>query len=106
VERAVKEDLILGGLTILFTGMAVLVPVLGLTLRFAIKPFFDTWAEIQRNRVSGDQSELLARQVSLLELELQEVQRTLQSVTDGQDFQRRLADPSLRELASRDSAPS
>jgi hypothetical protein len=91
----VQEDIILGGLSILFTGLVVLVPVLGLTLRFAIKPFFDTWAEIQRNRLNDDHSDLLARQVSLLELELQEVQRTLQSVTDGQDFQRRLADPDL-----------
>jgi hypothetical protein len=91
----VQEDIILGGLSILFTGLVVLVPVLGLTLRFAIKPFFDTWAEIQRSRVSDDHSDLLARQVSLLELELQEVQRTLQSVTDSQDFQRLLADPDL-----------
>lgn len=98
-----QEDIILGGLSILFTGLVVLVPVLGLTLRFAIKPFFDTWAEIQRSRVNDDHSDLLARQVSLLELELQEVQRTLQSVTDSQDFQRRLADPdpSLRTVPSR-----
>ena len=88
-----QEDLILGGLSILFTGLVVLVPVLGLTLRFAIKPFFDTWAEIQRSRLDDDHSGILARQVSLLELELQEVQRTLQSVADSQDFQRRLADP-------------
>jgi hypothetical protein len=89
----VQEDIILGGLSILFTGLVVLVPVLGLTLRFAIKPFFDTWAEIQRSRLADDHSDILARQVNLLELELQEVQRTLQSVADGQDFQRRLADP-------------
>jgi hypothetical protein len=98
----VQEDIILGGLSILFTGLVVLVPVFGLTLRFAIKPFFDTWAEIQRSRVNDDHSDLLARQVSLLELELPDVQRTLQSVTDSQDFQRRLADP---VLASR-PAPS
>ena len=102
------EDIILGGLTVLFTGLVVLVPVLGLTLRFAIKPFFDTWAEIQRGRLNGDQTALLARQVSLLETELQDVQRTLQSLNDGQEFQRRLADPdpSLRALASREPGRS
>ena len=87
------EDIILGGISILFTGMVVLVPVLGLTLRFAIKPFFDTWAEIQRGRPSSEQETLLARQVGLLEGELQEVQRTLQTLVDAQDFQRQLANP-------------
>jgi hypothetical protein len=87
------EDIILGGLSILFTGMVVLVPVLGLTLRFAIKPFFDSWLEVQRGRVAIDQDSLLARQVGVLEGELQEVQRTLQAVVDGQDFQRQLANP-------------
>ena len=30
------EEIILGGMAILFAGMVVLVPVLGLTLRFAM----------------------------------------------------------------------
>jgi hypothetical protein len=89
----VNEDIILGGLSILFTGMVVLVPVLGLTIRFAIKPFFDSWVEIQRGRVAMEEDRLLARQVSLMEGELQEVQRTLQTLVEGQDFQRQLAAP-------------
>lgn len=87
-----NEDVILGGMSILFAGMVVLVPVLGLTLRLAIKPFFDTWAEIQRGRVSNDQIAVLERQVSLLESELQQVQHILGSVVDAQDFSRRLAE--------------
>src|SRR5688572_5972792 len=78
-EVSMQEDIILGGMAILFAGMVVLVPVLGLTLRFAIKPFFDTWAEIQRNQVRGDQDSLQARQISLLELELDQVQQALRS---------------------------
>lgn len=96
------EDIILGGLTILFTGMVVLIPVLGLTLRFAIKPFFDAWAEIQRGRVSRDQHTLLERQVGLLETELQEVQRTLDAVVASQDFSRQLANPDPSRIIDRD----
>ena len=87
-----NEDIILGGMAILFTGLVVLVPVLGMTLRLAIKPFFDTWAEIQRSRVATDQIAVLERQVSLLESELQQVQHVLGSVVDAQDFNRRLAE--------------
>lgn len=98
------EKIILGGLTILFTGMVVLVPVLGLTLRFAIKPFFDSWLEVQRGRVAVDQDSLVARQVNVLEVELQEVQRTLQGLVDGQEFQRQLADPGSVSSARADDS--
>ena len=87
------EDIILGGMAILFAGMVVLVPVLGLTLRFAIKPFFDTWADIQRGQLRRDQDSLEARQITLLEAELQQVQSQLRQVVEAQEFQRQLADP-------------
>lgn len=88
-----NEDIILGGMAILFSGMVVLVPVLGLTLRFAIKPFFDSWAEIQRSQLRGAHDSVQARQISLLEAELQQVQDALRAVQEAQDFQRQLADP-------------
>lgn len=87
------EDIILGGLSILFAGLVVLVPVLGFTLRLAIKPFFDSWAEIQRNRLANDQHVQLERQVNLLETEMHHVQDVLRSLVEAQDFQRQLADP-------------
>ena len=96
------EDIILGGLAILFAGMVVLVPILGLTLRFAIKPFFDSWAEIQRGRVSPDNHALLERQIGLLETEMQEVQRTLDAVVASQDFSRQLANPDPSRTVDRD----
>ena len=74
------EEIILGGMAILFAGMVVLVPVLGLTLRFAIKPFFDTWAEIQRGQLRRDQESVDARQLELIESELQQIQHTLRMV--------------------------
>ena len=88
-----EEEIILGGMAILFAGMVVLVPVLGLTLRFAIKPFFDTWAEIQRAQLRADQDSIQSRQIYLLEAELQQVQNTLRGVVESQEFQRELASP-------------
>jgi hypothetical protein len=89
----VDEEIILGGMAILFAGMVVLVPVLGLTLRFAIKPFFDTWAEIQRGHLRADHDSIQSRQINLLEAELQQVQNTLRTVVETQEFQRQLASP-------------
>ena len=87
------EEIILGGMAILFAGMVVLVPVLGLTLRFAIKPFFDTWAEIQRGQLRADHDSSQTRQINLLEAELQQVQNTLRAVVETQEFQRQLESP-------------
>jgi hypothetical protein len=92
-EDILDEEVILGGLSILFAGMVVLVPVLGITLRLAIKPFFDTWAEIQRGRSDSERNALLERQIDLLETELQQVQQVLGSLVEAQEFQRKLADP-------------
>lgn len=92
-EDTLEEDIILGGLSILFGGLVILVPVLGITLRLAIKPFFDTWAQIQRGRTDTQRNALLERQVELLETELQQVQQVLGSLVEAQDFQRKLADP-------------
>jgi hypothetical protein len=87
------EEIILGGMAILFAGMVVLVPVLGLTLRFAIKPFFDSWAEIQRGQLRAEKNSLETREIQLIEAELQQVQQTLQALVEAQDFQRQLRDP-------------
>lgn len=97
LEDTLDEDIILGGLSILFGGLVVLVPVLGFTLRLAIKPFFDTWAEIQRGRGPNDHTALLERQVELLESELQQVQQVLGSLVEAQEFQRKLTEPAQAE---------
>jgi hypothetical protein len=106
-----QADVIVGGLAVLLSGLVVLIPVFGLTLRFAIKPFFDTWAEIQRSRIGQDNRSLQARQLDVLEAELQQVQSMLRSVVEAQEFQRQLADPSYaagssdHEVAGRFTAP-
>lgn len=89
------EDTILamaGVLAVLLGGMTVLIPVLGFTLRFALKPMVETWERIRQSQANDQQNALLARQVALLETELQQVQHTLQSLTDSHEFQRQLTE--------------
>ena len=106
-----NPDLIVGSLAVIFVGLVVLVPVLGLTLRFAIKPFFDSWIEIQRARVATDRENLHERQLSLLDSEMQQMQSMLRSMMEAQEFQRQLQNPEshgstgehdhLREMTAR-----
>lgn len=77
-------------LAVLLAGIAVLVPVIGFTLRFALRPVIDSWARLHAPQPPTDQSELLRRQMDLLEAEVQQIQHTVQSLSEAQDFQRRL----------------
>lgn len=79
-----------GILAILLTGIIILVPVFGLTLRFALRPVVEAWTKIRSESVLPQHTELLSRQISLLEAELQQVQQTLQHLVEAQDFQHQL----------------
>lgn len=77
-------------LAVLLGGITVLIPVVGLTLRFALRPVLETWARMRSAPTPDGQTELLSRQVALLEAELQQVQHAVQGLVEGQDFQHSL----------------
>ena len=96
-----NEDILYGlaaVLAVFLGGITLLVPILGLTLRFALRPVLETWARLRSEPTLQTQNELLSRQVALLETELQQMQHTLRSLQEAQEFQRRLeggANPSM-----------
>ena len=79
-----------GMLAVLLGGIVVLVPVLGLTVRYALRPMIESWVKMKTNPTLESQNDLLARQVALLEAEVQHLQGTVQGLVEGQDFQRAL----------------
>ena len=88
-----NEDILYGMaavLAVLLGGITVLIPVVGLTLRFALRPVLETWARLRSTPTPDSQTELLARQMSLLEAELQQVQHAVQGLVEAQDFQHSL----------------
>lgn len=84
-------------LVILMSGLVVLIPVAGLTLRFALKPMVDSIArllEVRNGIATGSASvELVDKRVQLLEQELQAVRSEMQLLTDRTDFYERLTTP-------------
>jgi hypothetical protein len=79
-----------GILAVLLGGITLMIPILGLTLRFALKPVVETWANARALPAADRQTESLSRQVALLETELQQVQHALNGLLEAQEFQRRL----------------
>jgi hypothetical protein len=68
----------------------VLVPVLGLTARFALNPAVEALAKLFEARGVEDSLSILERRVELQEQEIAMLHQTIRSLADAQEFDRRL----------------
>lgn len=71
--------------------LIVLIPVAGLTARFALKPLIETVAKAMQARRGDEATQLVERRVALLEQELAAMRTDLKQLSDGRDFDRQLA---------------
>ena len=88
----------LTAITAIVMGMlVVLIPIAGLTLRFAIKPITESMARLRESGMEREKVELLERRMALLEQEIHGIdamRRDLATVVEAADFQRQLSRPS------------
>jgi TolA-binding protein len=74
--------------------LAVLIPIAGLTARFALKPLVESMARLFDNRTVEDTVEITQRRVSLLESQIESLEHTVSQMREAQAFDRQLrADP-------------
>jgi len=71
----------------------VLVPVIGLPARFALKPVVEALARVFESRSVDETVRILERRVELQEQQIEALQSSLKQVADTQDFDRQLAAP-------------
>jgi hypothetical protein len=75
-------------------GIIILVPLAGLTLRFALKPMVDSVARLMEARSGGAAVDLVDKRVSLLEQELQLLRGEIRQLNDRSEFYDRLLERS------------
>lgn len=85
--------LVLGALGI----SIVLVPVIGLTARFALKPVVEALARVFEVRGEDEALRILERRLDLQEQELVMLHQTMRSLSEARDFDRRLGAPAPDE---------
>ena len=75
--------------------LCFLVPIAGLTLRFAIKPVMEALVKAREAQVggAGRELEVLEQRVALLEQQYQGLETTVDRLHDAKDFERRLNAP-------------
>lgn len=71
----------------------VLVPVIGLTARFALKPVVEALARVFESRSVDETVRILERRVELQEQQIEALQGSLKQISETQDFDRQLSAP-------------
>ena len=74
----------------------VLVPVIGLTARFALKPVVEALGGYLHDRSLTDTVQILQRRLELQEREIEALQTTVERLTETADFDRQLHDAADR----------
>jgi hypothetical protein len=93
-------------LAILFAGLIILVPVLGLTIRFALKPAIEAFQQLRSSQGDARELAVLEQRTSLLEQQLNQIESALQRLEAAQEFDRRLlAGPSRAAPAGAEAPP-
>ena len=94
---AVAQDILpidLTALLAVFMGVSVvLVPVIGLTARFALKPTVEALSRFFDKRGSDEAISILERRMALMEQQLESIESSVQRITDTAEFDHDLAAP-------------
>ena len=68
----------------------VLIPVIGLTARFVLKPFLEPLGRILEARSEGETARVLERRMALLEQQMEALETTVNRFAEVTDFNREL----------------
>ena len=94
---AVAQDILpidLTALLAVFMGVSVvLVPVIGLTARFALKPTVEALSRFFDKKGSDEAVSILERRMALMEQQLESIESSVQRIADTAEFDHDLAAP-------------
>jgi hypothetical protein len=93
------NEAIISGLAIFLGLMVVLIPITGLTLRFALKPMMEALSKYREVQGDKQMQQLLERRVALMEEQMHSMDRSLRELVEESDFRRELESGRARPAA-------
>lgn len=81
---------IVAGLAIFLGLMVILIPITGLTARFALKPVMEALGKYRESQGDKQMQQLLERRVALMEEQLHGMDRSLRELLEESEFRREL----------------
>ncbi len=92
VQAVQPVDLV--GLLATFMGISVvLIPVIGLTARFALKPTVEALSRIFDKKGSDEAISILERRMALMEQQLESIESSVHRIAETTEFDQKLAGP-------------
>lgn len=80
-------------IAVVMGSLMVLIPVVGLTARFALKPVVEAMARARSGQSTQEEVRLLQQQVALLEQQVQSMETAVRRLGEEQDFRRQIEAP-------------
>jgi hypothetical protein len=93
-----EPEYIIGLTAVVLTGLAVLIPIAGLTARFALKPVIEAITQFRGAQVGDQRVAFLEQRVNLLEEQLHAMEREQMRLVEDNDFRKQLEAPAARAL--------
>ena len=81
---------VVGLVAVIMGTLIVLIPVAGMTLRYALKPVVSVLDRYLRGQEKAEANRLAERRLAILEEQLDDMQRTLARLAEGAEFDARL----------------
>ena len=81
-------------------GLSVLIPITGLTARFALKPIIEAITTLRAGQEDEKRTAFLEQRLALVEEQLHAIERDHQRLLEADDFRRQLESPLPRPAAS------
>ena len=76
-----------------FAGAALLIPIIALSARFALKPVMETWIRFRQSETTDQDKILQDRRIALLEAEVQNLNQVVHQRVEVDEFERKLSAP-------------
>ena len=70
--------------------LVVLIPIVGLTVRFAIKPLLDSWARTRQSPLVADHMKVLEKRISFLEQQVEGLEKQNERLLEEAEFRAQL----------------
>lgn len=89
---------VIGLTAVVMGGLAVLIPIAGLTARFALKPVIEAITTLRGAHAGDQRVAFMEQRISLLEEQLHAMEREQKRLVEDSDFRRQLESPLPRAL--------
>ena len=91
---------IIGLTAVVIGGLSILIPITGLTARFALKPIIEAITTLRAGQEGDRRVGYLEQRLALVEEQLHSMERDHQRLVEADDFRRQLESPVPRSLPS------